>query len=86
MLDADEIARRPSLPGHVLLVLDNGAEYVERLPSAAFDMVEAYDNVVTTRTFPCPVGRFTYRFGAIVRLTFRSGQSPAQPFIINAPP
>jgi histidinol-phosphate aminotransferase len=66
MLDADEIARlHQALPAHVLLVLDGAyAEYVEpeNYP-AAFDMVEAYDNVVTTRTFSKAYGLAALRLG-----------------------
>ena len=66
MLDADDIARlHQALPAHVLLVLDGAyAEYVEpgNYP-AAFDMVEAYDNVVTTRTFSKAYGLAALRLG-----------------------
>ena len=66
MLNADEIARlHQGLPAHVLLVLDGAyAEYVapENYP-AAFDMVEAYDNVVTTRTFSKAYGLAALRLG-----------------------
>ena len=66
MLDADDIARlHQALPAHVLLVLDGAyAEYVEpeNYPDA-FDMVEAYDNVVTTRTFSKAYGLAALRLG-----------------------
>jgi histidinol-phosphate aminotransferase len=66
MLDGDAIARlHQGLPDHVLLVLDGAyAEYVEpeNYP-AAFDMVEAYDNVVTTRTFSKAYGLAALRLG-----------------------
>ena len=66
MLGADDIARlHQALPAHVLLVLDGAyAEYVapENYP-AAFDMVEAHDNVVTTRTFSKAYGLAALRLG-----------------------
>ena len=66
MLDGDDIARlHQGLPAHVLLVLDGAyAEYVtpENYPDA-FDMVEAHDNVVTTRTFSKAYGLAALRLG-----------------------
>lgn len=66
MLEADDITRlHQALPAHVLLVLDGAyAEYVapENYP-AAFDMVEAHDNVVTTRTFSKAYGLAALRLG-----------------------
>jgi histidinol-phosphate aminotransferase len=66
MLDADEIARlHKGLPDNILLVLDGAyAEYVEpSLYPAAFDMVEAHDNIVTTRTFSKAYGLAALRLG-----------------------
>ena len=66
MLNGDEIARlHQALPSHVLLVLDGAyAEYVapQEYP-AAFDMVEAHNNVVTTRTFSKAYGLAALRLG-----------------------
>lgn len=66
MLGHDEIARlHAGLPAHVLLVLDGAyAEYVEPAHyPAAFDMVAAHDNVVTTRTFSKAYGLAALRLG-----------------------
>lgn len=66
MLDRDAIARlHAGLPPHVLLVLDGAyAEYVEpSLYPSGFDMVEAHDNVVTTRTFSKAYGLAALRLG-----------------------
>jgi histidinol-phosphate aminotransferase len=66
MLGHDEIARlHAGLPAHVLLVLDGAyAEYVEPAHyPAAFDMVAAQDNVVTTRTFSKAYGLAALRLG-----------------------
>ncbi len=66
MLDAGEIGRlHQALPSDVLLVLDGAyAEYVEPKDyPAAFNMVEAHDNVVTTRTFSKAYGLAALRLG-----------------------
>jgi len=66
MLGRDEIARlHKGLPSHILLVLDGAyAEYVAPdIYPAAFDMVDAYDNVVTTRTFSKAYGLAALRLG-----------------------
>jgi histidinol-phosphate aminotransferase len=66
MLGHEEIARlHAGLPAHVLLVLDGAyAEYVEPAHyPAAFDMVAAHDNVVTTRTFSKAYGLAALRLG-----------------------
>lgn len=66
MLDRDAIARlHAGLPDNVLLVLDGAyAEYVDpAVYPAAFDMVEAYANVVTTRTFSKAYGLAALRLG-----------------------
>ena len=66
MLGHDEIARlHAGLPENVLLVLDGAyAEYVEPdIYPAAFDMVDAHDNIVTTRTFSKAYGLAALRLG-----------------------
>ncbi|MCH1569448.1 MAG: histidinol-phosphate transaminase [Alphaproteobacteria bacterium] len=66
MLDKDAVARlHKSLPDSVLLVLDGAyAEYVDPdIYPAAFDMVDAHDNVVTTRTFSKAYGLAALRLG-----------------------
>jgi len=66
MLDRDEIARlHAGLPQQVLLVLDGAyAEYVDpAVYPSGFDLVEAHDNVVTTRTFSKAYGLAAMRLG-----------------------
>lgn len=66
MLGRAEIERlHAALPAHVILVLDGAyAEYVDpALYPAGFDMVDAFDNVVVTRTFSKAYGLAALRIG-----------------------
>jgi histidinol-phosphate aminotransferase len=65
-LPACELARlRAGLPGEVLLVIDAAyAEYIDRADyQGAFELVEANDNVVVTRTFSKIYGLGGVRLG-----------------------
>ena len=65
-ISSDEMQRlRDGLPNDVLLVIDSAyAEYVSRNDySAGNDLVEAYDNVVMTRTFSKIFGLAAVRLG-----------------------
>ncbi len=66
MLDSDALARlHAGLPSHVILVLDGAyAEYVDpEIYPTGFDMVDASDNVVVTRTFSKAYGLAALRLG-----------------------
>ena len=66
MISADEVTRlNAGLPDDVLLLLDGAyAEYVDpAVYPAGFDMVEAHDNVVVTRTFSKAYGLAALRLG-----------------------
>lgn len=65
-LPTSELARlREGLPGEVLLVIDAAyAEYIDRADyQGAFELVEAHDNVVVTRTFSKIYGLGGVRLG-----------------------